>query len=73
MNYMRIFFETHEEIVRFNVSVHEGSVVDVPKPFHQLTYQHQSRFQAKLSLAVIKQILEGRSQYVNHHVVVLPF
>lgn len=64
---------THHEIVRFDVSVDERAAVDVLDPADHLQRQHNHRLEGELPVTVVEQVLQGRTQKIDHHRIVLSF
>lgn len=65
--------DTHQEVVRFDISVNETSCVDVLNSTDELVSQEQHGFVGKLTVAVVEQILKRRSQKINYHGVIVTF
>jgi len=51
--------DSHTEVVRFDVSVEEMSVVDVLYPVDHLVNNHQNCLEGKFSEGVLEQRLQG--------------
>ena len=49
--------------------MHKCFLVYVSESLHKLNAEHEGGFECELPAAVIKQILKGRAQNINYHVI----
>ena len=64
---------THEKVVRLDITVDEGFGVDVFNTRNKLVSQEQHRLQRELPVAEIEQILQTRSEEIKDHRIVIAF
>lgn len=53
--------------------MNKGLCVDVFQPGEQLIGQHEDRFELKAPATIVKQILEGGTQQIEDHDIVVAF
>lgn len=63
--------DTHEEVVRLDVTVDEGLGVDVLDAGDELISEEQDRLQRKLAVAEVEEILEGGAEQIEDHGVIV--
>jgi hypothetical protein len=63
--------DAHEEVVRLDVAVDERLGVDVLDAGDELVGQEKNSLQRELAVAEVEQVLQGRSQEVENHGIVV--
>lgn len=61
----------HEEVVRLDITVDERFGVDVLDAGDELVGKEQDRLQGKLAVAEVEEVLEGRTEQVQNHGIVV--
>ena len=63
--------DAHEEVVGLDVAVDERLGVDVLDARDELVREEQHRLQRELAVAEVEEVLQARSQQIEHHGVVV--
>jgi len=63
--------DTHEEVVRLDITVDEGLGVDVLDAGDELIGEEKDSLQGELSVAEVEEILQARSEKVENHSIVV--
>jgi hypothetical protein len=62
---------THQEVVRLNITVDEALGVNVLNATDKLVGEQEDGLEREFAVAEIEEVLEGRSEQVEHHGVVV--
>jgi len=65
--------DAHEEVVGLDVTVNEALGVDVLDAADELVGEQEDGLEGEFAVAEVEEILEGRSEQVEHHGVVVTF
>lgn len=71
INLVATLANSHEEVVRLNITVNKGLGVDVFNAGDKLIGQQQDSLQRELSVAEVEQILQAGSEKVKNHGIVV--
>jgi hypothetical protein len=65
------FADTHEEVIRLDISVNEGLGMDVLDTRDELIGQEKDSLQGELSVTEIEKILQTGTEKVKHHGIIV--
>lgn len=71
INSAAVFANPHQEVVRLHVSVYEVFGMHELQPLQHLVPHYHHTFQLELAIAATEDVLEGLSQQIHNHEVVL--
>lgn len=63
--------DTHQEVVRFDITVDKGFGVDIFDPGDELVGQQKNGLQSELAVAEVEEILQTRTEQVDDHGIVV--
>lgn len=64
---------THQEIIGLDIAVEKAAGMDILDATNELVGQEQDSFEGELAIAIIEQILQGGTQEVNDHSIIITF
>ena len=64
---------THQDILRFDVTVNDILRVNILKATEKLVGKHQDCLEGELAMAEFEEVLQTRSQKVEHHNIIFAF